>query len=298
MRSIRTSLGLAVAALAVMTAGARGDWNPGDPAKWAQLPDLSSTGMDVYDARYPLGFPSSPTFKLLADDWRCTSVDPVTDIHIWGSWLNNHLPFGTQPFQGNPAAVTFKLSIHSDVPAGVGGVSYSHPGPQLWSAITTASAVRLYAPTAQFPGPINEQFYDPTEGSILGSDNQVWQYNFTNLPSPFIQLGTPAAPIIYWLDVQALSDDSTATFGWKTAVPPHQLDDAVWADTNGFGGPLMNNFSNPGGLPWKDLHYPNGPFAGQSFDLSFVITSVPEPATLSGLLMGALALFTWRRRTA
>ena len=73
----------------------------------------------------------------------------------------------------------------------------------------------------------------------------------------------------------------------------------MWADTNGFGGPLMNNPSNPGGLPWKDLHYPSGPFAGQSFDLSFVIAStVPGPATLSGLLMGAMALLAWRRRSA
>ena len=40
----------------------------------------------------------------------------------------------------------------------------------------------------------------------------------------------------------------------------------------------MNNPSNPGGLPWKDLHYPSGPFAGQSIDLTFVITStMPEP---------------------
>ncbi len=53
MRSIRTVLGLGVVALVAMAAGARADWNPGDPAKWVQLPDLSPTGMDVYDTRWP-----------------------------------------------------------------------------------------------------------------------------------------------------------------------------------------------------------------------------------------------------
>jgi hypothetical protein len=40
MRSIRTSLGLGFVVLAAMAAGTHADWNPGDPAKWVQLPDL------------------------------------------------------------------------------------------------------------------------------------------------------------------------------------------------------------------------------------------------------------------
>jgi hypothetical protein len=278
----------------LVTAG-QADWNPGQPAKWVQLPDLSLTGMDVYDTRWPQTNPTSTQFKILADDWRCTSVDPVTDIHIWGSWLNNHLPFGDQPFTGDPSAVTFKLSIHEDVPAGV-DAPWSHPGAQLWEAVMPASAVRLYAPSPQFPTTPAEQFYDPNINQIIGTDNQVWQYNFTNLPDPFVQQGTTAQPKIYWLDVQAVSPDPTAIFGWKTSLQ-HFNDDAVFADTAGFDGPLLPHDGNPAGLPWTDMHYPPGhPFAGQSIDLSFVITTVPEPATLSGLLMGAVALLAWRRR--
>ncbi len=101
----------------------------------------------------------STIFKILADDWLCTSVDPVTDIHIWGSWLNNHLPFGN-----NPGAVTFKLSIHEDVPAGV-DVPWSHPGLEVWQTVMPASAVRFYAPSQEY-------FYDPNIDQIIGTDTR------------------------------------------------------------------------------------------------------------------------------
>ena len=41
--------------------------------------------------------------------------------------------------------------------------------------------------------PVQEYFYDPNIDQIIGTDNQVWQYNFTNLPNPFIQQGTPSS---------------------------------------------------------------------------------------------------------
>jgi hypothetical protein len=291
MKALQYCVVLALACETVFVSAAKADWNPGDPAKWVQLPDLSFTGMDVYDTRWPQTSTTGNIFKILADDWECKSVDPVTDIHIWGSWLNNRLPtIGTGG--PNPAAVTFKLSIHEDIPVGP-GVPYSRPGQQVWSRVMPATSVRLYAPSPQFPNPVNEYFYDPNINQIIGADNQVWQYNFTNLLDPFIQQGTAAAPKIYWLDVQAVTPDPEAIFGWKTAIPPHRLDDAVFADTEGFGGPLMA----PG---WRDLHYPPGhPYQGQSFDLSFVITTIPEPASLTLLIMAALSLgIGCRRRDA
>jgi hypothetical protein len=33
----------------------------------------------------------------LADDFPCFSTDYITDIHIWGSWLNDILPGGAAP---------------------------------------------------------------------------------------------------------------------------------------------------------------------------------------------------------
>src|SRR5712691_13462523 len=92
----------ALAATVLMWGAAKADWNPGDPAKWVQLPDLISTGMDD-NATWSGQFPFT---KILADDWKCTSQDPVTDIHIWGSWLNDRLP------PGGACSVRIKLSIH------------------------------------------------------------------------------------------------------------------------------------------------------------------------------------------
>src|SRR3990172_9328291 len=78
---------------------------------YPQLPDLTSTGMDV-NATFP---------KVLADDFLCTSTGPITDIHIWGSWLNDN----------RPPVANFRLSIHADIPAGPNN-PYSRPGEQLW----------------------------------------------------------------------------------------------------------------------------------------------------------------------
>ena len=47
------------------------DWNPGDPYKWLQMPDVTSNGVDV-----------SVGAVGLADDFLCTSSGPITDIHI------------------------------------------------------------------------------------------------------------------------------------------------------------------------------------------------------------------------
>lgn len=270
---------LFILALVVGTGTSSADWNPGDPAKWVQLPDLQN-GMDVNASFRGITSGQFPFIKVLADDWRCNSTDRVTDIHIWGSWLNNL----------RDPNVVFKLSIHDDVPAGV-NAPYSHPGQLRWEATFTPTqyAGRRYATAS-------ERFYDPNQDQIIGTDTEVWQYNFL-IPAAtaFQQEGTDTAPRIYWLDVQAHVADNTA-FGWKTTqpLPTGQvlLDDAVFADTETFGGPPLGPAPAP--VYWKDMHYPiETPYQGQSIDLAFVIT--PEPASMALLGLGALALLRRRR---
>src|SRR5262249_45491936 len=145
---------------------ARADWNPGDPAKWVQLPDLQ-TGFDVLDTFSPI----LPYNKILADDFLCTQTGPITSIHIWGSWLNDHVPVDTT---GKPIPPLFDLSFHLDVPAGVDPqMPWSHPGPQVWDMLLQPTQMRIYATSS-------ERFFDPnrTTNSIIGFDTQVWQYNF------------------------------------------------------------------------------------------------------------------------
>jgi hypothetical protein len=286
---------------------AAADWSPDNPddvalSKWRQLPDLSPNGMDVLATIQP-NQPTSGLWKILADDFRCTQSGPITDIHIWGSWLNNVLPsreVAPGEFVLDPGAVTFKLSIHSDVPDPnpTDPADYSHPGEQLWSAFFLPGTYQVnpnYSPTS-----VQESFYDPNLGQIIGIDNQVFQYNFDPIPEPFIQ----EQGKIYWLDVQALvhNADGTpeATFGWKTRDPNpehfgggHFNDDAVFADTDSFGDPVPPE-------DWRELRYPEGhELAGLSIDLSFVLT-VPEPSSvaMAGLGLIALAGMIYRRRRA
>ena len=116
---------------------------------------------------------------------------------------------------------------------------------------------------------------------------EVWQYNFYP-KDPFTQVGTDEVPVVYWLQVWAMVplSDAQERFGWKTSLT-HYNDDAVtWA--------------NPGDY-WIELNYPaEHPFyqvpGSDSMDMAFVITT-PEPATLSLLLMGCVALSRLRKRT-
>jgi hypothetical protein len=271
----------------MLIAAARADWDPTEPYKWLQSPD--PTGFDVNATWKGV----TPYYKILADDWLCTSKDPITDIHIWGSWLNNVV---------QNDALTFKLSIHRDVPAGV-DAPYSHPDNSANGLIRT-----YFFPPGTYtarrdpnvPQGNTERFYDPNTNQIIGFDNEIWQYNFENLPDPFVQEGTTAAPVIYWLDVQAqLPPTSNAVFGWKTSRDPHRLDDAVFGDTTSFGGPLFGPAPPP--VYWADMHYPAPTQfhdAGESMDMAFVITSIPEPGSLMLAIMAALLLGMRSRRHA
>jgi len=239
----RLWLVLLLAGLALPVA-AVGDWDPSMPAKWVQYPDLGQTGIDVN---------CSQQF-ILADDFLCTETGRITDIHIWGSWRNDYLPYGT------PNAVIFTLSIHADIPAGHG--TPSMPGEVLWFKRFQEGdfASRIWQ------GQMPEGWMDPPDMYVFPGDYTCWQYNFLIPPaSAFRQTGTSTEPIVYWLDVKAEPADPQAFFGWKTSLD-HWNDDAVWG--MGF---------EPYFGPWAELRYPPGhPMFGQSIDLAFVITTHPE----------------------
>ena len=219
------------------------DWNPEMSAKWVQFPDLSTMGIDVNAS-------PSPRDYILADDFECTETGLITGIHIWGSWYHDMLPFDVQP-----DAVMFTLSIHADIPATAG--EYSRPGELLW--------YRTFQPgefvARIWEEGIQEGWMNPPDYYEFPGDTVCWQYNFDiPLADAFEQLGMPDEPIVYWLDVKAVPEDDMAHFGWKTSLD-HWNDDAVW-------GEGMEPY--PG--PWQELIYPPGhEMQGQSIDLAFVI---------------------------
>ncbi len=216
--------------------------------KWFQPPDLDPTGMDVN---------ATISLVVLADDYLCTQTGPITEIHIWGSWLNDMYPIG------DPGAVIFTLSIHSDIPQGPD--EWSIPGDILWMGQFEPGQFEFML----HQGGLLEGWFDPIQELYLPEgDTECWEYIFHLDAEPFIQQGTEQDPVIYWLDVQAQPLEE-AYFGWKTSLT-HWNDDAVWAA--GFDPPMG---------PWIELLYPPmHPFEGMSIDLAFAIYGSDCPAMI------------------
>jgi hypothetical protein len=257
-----------------------GNWGPnGPPTGWTPLLGPTGTGLDLafkittltnpcpppppYPPQPPpetnvIKFVMPPNFIgydvldsggiTLADDFLCTNTGPVTDIHLWCSWMSDQWT----------TDVPIWLGIYSDVPA---GATPSHPGTLLWS--------QTFAPGQYQPylgGTGHEGFYDPRLTGLMGTDSIAFYYSFypTN---PFVQSGTSGNPTNYWLAVYAPITNTCNVFGWKTAVA-HYNDLAVWGH---WGGNV------PAG-DWQQLIGPTG----GGLDLAFKLTALtnPPPAPL------------------
>lgn len=204
------------------------------------LPPQLTQGFDVKDSRNSI---------VLADDFLCTNSGPITDIHVWGSWLNDQ--HGT--------ITNFWIGIYSDVPAvtsPVGGqiLTNSHPGTLLWwyNFPQGQFSESIYASNAY------EYFYNPTNGT-LASDTVVYYYCFFP-PNPFPQQGSITSPTNYWLAIRAQLTNDGTLYGWKSSAIPYH-DPAVWGtvDTNGF----------PSG-DWQSM---TNPITQQQLDLSMMLTT-------------------------
>ncbi len=216
---------------------------PANVVKFRQNPDRSIRGLDVLASWLTNTDPAT----LLADDFICTRTGPVTDIHIWGSWLNDQVDYSP----------TFWVGIWSDVPRS--NNIPSHPGELLWW--------QQFSP-GQYRAGIEQQglfelFLNPhAPPRILGQDRQIWKYDFFP-QTPFRQLGSPQLPKVYWLSVVARTAPGHV-FGWKT-TPDHYNDFAVYSPT----------LLTPGGayppptLPWQVITDPQG----RQRELAFALTT-------------------------
>jgi hypothetical protein len=193
------------------------------------------------------GFDVWNTPNVLADDFVCTNPGPITDIHLWGSWLFDNALTNT---------IIFWLGIYDDVPVSPGN-TFSHPGTNLlWQQWFTPGQ---YAETI-WTNNASELFFDPGSMSIPGGDSIVWYYCFypTN---PFVQLGTATINKTYWLSEHAqLPVGINQLYGWKTTTSVlHDISvHAAWPGTP--------PTTNPG---WTPTMLPTG----GPLDLAFKLTT-------------------------
>lgn len=211
-----------------------------DYEKYVQGPKTLG-GFDVWNNPY-----------VLADDFICTNTSPISDIHLWGSWLGD---------QALTNSITFWLGIYNDVPVGPGN-PFSHPGTNLlWQQWFTPGQ---YAETI-WTANASEQFLDPGPTNIIGGDSVVWYYCFypTNA---FQQLGTPTNSKTYWLAAYAkLPAGSQYSYGWKTTTNvQHDVSvHAFWPGSVPIG--------NPGWTPTAYQPPAGGPSV--TLDLAFKMTT-------------------------
>ena len=255
-----------ITTLCVLFAGgvALGDWYPGDDHKmhFPQLPNPNGWDVDFSDPRQhdPTAEP-----KVLADDWQCSEAGPVKDIHFWFSSYEegSFLPI---------------YNVHASIHSNDISDTFPKPGGLLWE--------RDFGP-GEFVVNMEYGFdiqgwYDPSvdpEQFEQFNHFNFHQINIVEIADPFPQeLGE-----IYWLDLTVSAQGNLATkpakIGWKTSLDEFG-GNAVWREV----------------LPSGDIewHALTDPVTGERLDLAFVIT--PEPATLSLLALGGLAVLRRRRR--
>jgi len=220
-----------------------------DYFKFVQFPNEENTGIDVQD--------SDP--YILADDFVCVQAGPIPFIQLWGSWIDDYYPFGN-----NPGAVTFTLSIMSNLVLQEEPYYEALPDTVLWSH-TFLSGEFSALP---WKGGLVEGFLEP-DGAVYtpNGDSEIWWYIFQiDEEDQFWQEGTPEDTVVYWLKVEAEEEDPAAVFGWKTYAPigqptPVVGSAAVWRDVMW-----------PTPTSWEWLYYPpSHPYAGGPIHLAFGI---------------------------
>lgn len=266
----------------------------------------------------PGGIRYGGTFK--ADDFADRVSSPVVHVSWWGSYL------GPQPQTPVPR---FLISFETDVPAGTGTPTNSHPGSVLLSQVVSRVPA---GPTP--PGTFTEAV-EPGSASV---DGPVFKYN-AELAIPFPE----QAETVYWIKIVALENPfqgDNFDWGWHNrdysvldplaSVPPlvvpgehvepgtpgaayptpvfHFQDDAVTggiaADVPGGGinGTVISEDTfapqNYIGVNTTGVLVDGLPQIGQfSKDLAFQLYYVPEPASLTLVGLAAMGLLVRRNRS-
>jgi hypothetical protein len=237
-----------------------------DPTKWLQEPDLSYDGsFDIQsqwnpDSTLP-GYGFDPGV-IKADDWICNGL-PITDIHWWGSYVNN-----------DTMAITgFRINIYANDEGGDPlSIADDTPGMLLES---------WFAPFAE----TNETYIGDSMATTMHDPPNDYEHVYLygwDLPQWYYQEeGTR-----YWLSIVAETPGvfgSAPMWGWDIGFEPAGVD-----TTNAVTGNVMAD------SPVAEGYAPE--WAHMSYNMAFALTTIPEPGTIAMLGIGILGLLGIRRR--
>ncbi|MHC4867052.1 MAG: DUF7901 domain-containing protein, partial [Planctomycetota bacterium] len=193
--------------------------------------------------------------SLVADDWKCERVTPVTAAVWWGSYIGYRYQACSPEAMNLPVAPDyFGLTIWTDVPDPNPGdpATFSHPNDVIWE-------YKAYEYDEVMVG------YDKhPEGPAFGHE-AVFRYS-VKLPREawFFQEDVNN---IYWFSVVAVYETNSPNYDWGWTNHEHEFnDDAVsghW-EVNPFGGPPT--------WVWQELYDQTS----QSEDMSFILFTEPE----------------------
>jgi len=219
-----------------------------NPLKWAQPPTYG-----------PVITPQPPCFwgwddlsnyftgPIVADDWACSTKQPITDVHWWGSYQN--WTTRTPPPQGLGPDL-FHIGIWKDTAAGVDR-PFSHPGTMIQQWIV---------PRVQ----LNERYVGCDEYPGMPSDI-CFRYDFsiTNSNEWFYQKPS-ADPTVYWISISAMYTMPPIQYPWGWKTREHFFNDDAVRILNPVAPGVGASFVD--GLP---IETPDG----KSWDMAFVLTT-------------------------
>ncbi|VGO19297.1 GEVED domain-containing protein [Pontiella sulfatireligans] len=224
-------------------------YDPTHKMHWPQLPDPNGWDVRACNGNYN---PDDGLRKILADDFRCTSNGPITKITFWGSYKNDDYEDEQGDLFGG--ITNLHLSIHKDIPAGeLAPWSMPQEPPEWQRDIDPANPPVGWIVEVVPEIPSLQGWYDPNTQEVEPENH--WQYFRYEVTLPSDEAFVQTAGEIYWLDLAV--ETLWQTWGWKTSVSEHFMDDAVWTDR-----PVTNQ------MQWQELV---DPITGESLDLAFVI---------------------------
>jgi hypothetical protein len=216
MKSLKLyAAALAVSALCATTAHA--DYIK-LPVKYSQMIGYDASGTIIgADWRSDALSPS-----IMADDFLCTSLDPIVAVRWWGSYVGEGPNSGLTPRPTTPpATIAFNIVFYDSTGNSIPGV---HP----FSVPTTVLLPQPVLAQEDFVG-------------VDQSGDFVYRYD-AYLPQWFYQQGTTANPIEYFMSID---QPSLQNWGWHEA--PTQIMDFP-AISGSYNGPWNN-------LPIHDMAF-------------------------------------------